>query len=260
MKVFRFPFFKVGFLSLLLALVLPRLTEARPLCPYLLSELYASVVSQADLDLIEQLNRDPVIAISRPKVTRSIETPIVLELKSGKKLIFKDNLETTRTSGMRKEVAAFLFDRLLKTNLVPLTIIRIEGEVTGSAQFFIEGVHRTDRLYKTPAMRVFDFLIDTFDRTPENVVWSEKNRAYAIDHGFTFNVAKTAVCPSPTYQASVLDAARKVPGLMHRLKNLQEAQIRAILEPLVGEAPTNQVLERKTWLVQEFGKLGAEQK
>ena len=260
MKVLRLARSQLGFVWLLFGLILPWFSEAGTLCPFLLSELYASVASQADLDLIHQLNQDPVVSSARPKVTRSLETPIILELRSGKKLIFKNNPETTRTSGMNKEIAAFLFDRMLKTDLVPLTVIRIEGEITGSAQLFVEGVHRTDRLYKTPAMRIFDFLIDTFDRTPENVVWAEKNRAYAIDHGFTFNVAKTAVCPSPSYQASVLEAANKVPGLMQRLKNLNEGRVRAVLEPLVGVAPTDQVLERKEWLVREFEKQNTPQK
>jgi hypothetical protein len=254
MKVRSSAFNFITFACLIFGFIFPKFSFASSVCPYLLSELYASVVNQADLDLIMELNQDPVVAISRPKVTQSLETPIVLELKSGKKLIFKNNPETTRTSGMNKEIAAFLFDRMLKTNLVPLTVIRTEGEITGSAQIFVNGVHRTDRLYKTPPMRIFDFLIDTFDRTPENVIWTEGNRAYAIDHGFTFNVAKTAVCPSPSYQASMIEAAQKVPGLMHRLKALQESQIRTILEPLIGILPTNQLLERRAWLVQEFEK------
>ncbi|NDG85203.1 MAG: hypothetical protein EBX52_09240 [Proteobacteria bacterium] len=225
-------------------------------CSLMLSEVYLSVVSQADLDLIEALSRDPVVSVSRPQVTRSLETPVVLHLKSGKKLIFKNNPETTRTSGMNKEVAAFLFDRMLKTDLVPLTVIRTEGEITGSAQLFVEGVMRTDRKYKTPAMKIFDFLIDTFDRTPENVVWGERNRAWAIDHGYTFNVAKTAVCPSPSYRNGVLETGLRVPGILQRLHDLPEGRIRAVLEPLLGAEPVNQLLERRTWLLAEAASCG----
>gem|GEM_PF-3627235 len=225
-------------------------------CSLMLSELYASVVSEADLELIEALARDPVVSVSRPEVTRSLETPVVLHLRSGKKLIFKNNPETTRTSGMNKEVAAFLFDRMLKTDLVPLTVIRTEGDVTGSAQLFVEGVIRKDGLFRTSAMRVFDFLVDTFDRTPENVIYDPRGRAWAIDHGYTFNVAQTAVCPSTSYQNSIIQVALGVPGILQRLQDLPESRIRAVLEPLLGAEPVNQLLERRKWLLAQASSCG----
>ena len=231
----------------------PILSEApSSSCVRSLHSLFEKWVSPAERRLIEDLKNEEILAIDHPKVRETNEAPLILVLSSGRKVVFKFNEVATRSSGMNKEIAAFLFDRMLGLHLVPATFSRSEFALQGSAQLFVEGAHKTAGLYKTPELEIFDFLIHTMDRTPENVIWTREGRIHAIDHGYSLNPVNTPISSTPGYQDRLLQKAQRCPRLIERMRKLPDFEIRELLQPLVGEEATGQVIFRKNWLLQNL--------
>jgi len=241
-------------LLLILNLIQPTLAENSgpvipPVCDEVFQSLLKKVISRPEQDLIHTLTLDPVLEVTYPRVQNTLEKPVILNLKSGKKLIFKNNEIGGRSRGMNKEVAAFLFDRMLNANLVPTTFIREENAIRGSAQVFIEGYHRTHSVYKTPDLQIFDFLIDTHDRASENVIWTKFGRPYAIDHGFTFVPTPNPIPVTEASREFLTKTAKRCPRFIKQLRKVKDAEIASILRPLIGEESTDQLLIRKQWLL-----------
>lgn len=246
----------VSFLLLLLpvqAVCGPIVSEAPPTaCVRSLHSLFQKWVSPEERQLIEDLKNDEIVSVEHPQVRHTNESPLILVLSSGKKIVFKFNEVATRSSGMNKEIAAFLFDRMLGLHLVPATFVRREATFRGSAQLFIEGFHKTESLYKTTELEIFDFLIHTMDRTPENAIWTKEGKLHAIDHGYSLNPVQTPISSTPVHQERLLQKAQRCPRLMERMRKLPDFEIQELLQPLVGREATEQVILRKNWLLQNL--------
>jgi hypothetical protein len=61
---------------------------------------------------------------------------------------------------------------------------------------------------------------------------------------------------SELYASVVSKADLGVPGILQRLQDLSESRIRAVLEPLLGAEPVNQLLERRKWLLGQASLCG----
>lgn len=128
-----------------------------------------------------------------------------VELATGEKGIFKpknSEAESFSTknrkvgSYYKRERAAYLVDRAFGFNLVPTTVIReINGEVGSFQEFIPDTVPGFESRQKTEdkeklekeiiKMWIFDLIIWSSDRHGNNFL-AKKNKAFAIDNGFSF--------------------------------------------------------------------------
>jgi len=149
------------------------------------------------------------------------------------------------------EVAAYRLDRLLGLELVPVTVEREIGGVSGSLQFWIDGlVSELDREQKKlsasgwcplseqwPLMFVFDALIYNEDRTKQNMTYGgddwmmyliDASRAFRTNRGRPADIRKVQLKLSPLLadRLAALDGEAlnlKMGGLLER------SQIQALL-------------------------------
>jgi len=173
--------------------------------------------------------------------------------------------ESTFSDRYVYEVAAYRLDRLLGIGLVPVTVIReIDGE-TGSVQFWVEdamslqkamdtGVETRDVerfLRRKTAMNVLDALIYNIDRNPTNVLITPADDGFwLIDHSRAFRMAKT-LPPWGNDWAQPLP-----PGLLERVRALDEAALDRTLEGLVDKRYRKAILKRRDVLLKELARAG----
>lgn len=146
---------------------------------------------------------EEIITSRRPIKTERLKTKFnevfLIDLDGGGRVIFKpydgEDSELKFYVQYKREMAAYLFDKIFSWGLVPPTVIRdIDGRV-GSAQLFVEDAHLhadvssdelSDMFRKDQSkLNAFDFLIGNDDRNPENYLIKE-GRIVAIDNGLTF--------------------------------------------------------------------------
>lgn len=127
---------------------------------------------------------------------------------SKESVVYKPESKVNIASGSREEVAAYIVDRMLNLNMVPLTFLADykDGQM-GSSQYFVEDarVARSVGLYtgrepkklgfpsgrntKTPIILLFDWLISNRDRNLDNYMFLDTGKVVFIDHGMTFRKA-----------------------------------------------------------------------
>jgi hypothetical protein len=89
----------------------------------------------------------------------------------------------------RREVAAYLLDRLLSLDIVPPTVVARGEFGTGSLQLFIESPDETEvRITELRSMAFLDVLLNNADRKADHCLPSLDGKLWAIDHGLTFHV------------------------------------------------------------------------
>ncbi len=129
---------------------------------------------------------------------------------SKESVVYKPESKVNIASGSREEVAAYIVDRMLNLNMVPLTFLADykDGQM-GSSQYFVEDarVARSVGLYtgrepkklgfpsgrntKTPIILLFDWLISNRDRNLDNYMFLDTGKVVFIDHGMTFRKSRT---------------------------------------------------------------------
>ncbi len=145
-------------------------------------------------------------------------------------------------------VAAYELSRLLGITNVPPAVVRKVGSNKGSVQMWleqaIEEVERRQRGINPPGtwrlagadMWVFDNLINNIDRTQENFVYDSQWNLWYIDHTRAFGRGRRL--PSPE---RVKRCSRR---LWQALRELDEAEVRRVLQPYLGTYEIAGVLHR----------------
>jgi hypothetical protein len=97
----------------------------------------------------------------------------------------------------RSEIAAYRLNRLLGMDMVPPTVERRVGRLTGAAIMWIDGVRPWDVhtrptapgaawSYQVSRMKLFDQLIGNIDRNRGNLLHDEDGHLFLIDHSRAF--------------------------------------------------------------------------
>ena len=161
------------------------------------------------------------------------------------------------------EVAAYRLDRMLGLELVPVTVEREIGGVSGSLQFWIDGlVSELDREQKTlsasgwcplreqwPLMFVFDALIYNEDRTKQNMTYSgddwmmyliDASRAFRTNRGRPADIRKVELKLSPL--------------LADRLAALDGETLNANMRGLLERGQIQALLARRDEILEDWRK------
>jgi hypothetical protein len=153
----------------------------------------------------------------------------VLVFKNGTRAVFKLGDDPSVTwSNPRAEVAAYVLDQILGTEIVPMTVLRTIDGVTGSVQVFVEGAKSGQAkdifVPNFPAIAYFDTVTRNRDRKRDNYMkLEEENRLVGIDNGDGFKLTQTC-----------LSGSQSIRYLVDR-PNLKENLMDITLDDLQGE-------------------------
>lgn len=181
----------------------------------------------------------------------------VTQLSAGAEVDFKDS--------WKFEVAAYELDKLLRLDMVPVTVERSYRGSKGSLQIWVPGcVTEDDRLKKRmippdPNMwkreiskvRLFDALVYNIDRNQGNLLIAPDWKLYMIDHSRTFKNldALKAAATINYFSRSFMDAVRK----------LDKAALTAHCGKYLMSTEIETLLKRRDLLVALYDKLSKEQ-
>ncbi|MCG6927300.1 MAG: phosphatidylinositol 4-kinase [Acidobacteria bacterium] len=160
------------------------------------------------------------------------------------------------------EVAAYVLDRILRLDMVPVTVERrIEGDLA-SVQLWIDrtrllsdvGAEVPPRPYEwarqVRRQRVFDALIANIDRNAGNMLVDEDWNMILIDHSRAFMKNETPFLD----EISAVDRP-----LYEAVKALDEATLDEQLKPwLFGKGSVKDLLKRRDKIVEKLEKLARE--
>ena len=164
--------------------------------------------------------------------------------------------------GYQSEVAAYVLDRMLRLDMVPVTVERrVEGD-RASVQLWIDrtrllcdvGTETPPRPHEwarqVRRQRVFDALIANIDRNAGNMLVDEDWNMILIDHSRAFMKDETPF----------LDKITAVdPQLFEAMKALDEATLNEQLKPwLFGKGSVKDLLKRRDRIVEKLDKLAQE--
>lgn len=149
------------------------------------------------------------------------------------------------------EVAAYRLDRLLGTNLVPITVERTINSVRGSVQLYIPGSYVSgERFFARPsqAMRLLDYLMLNTDRENQgNYLYTTQGpfseRQVAIDHGLTFRTT------SPAEVRAMLAKLRVSRPMRETLARITRAELFQVFGGLLSERAIIELDERRLELL-----------
>jgi hypothetical protein len=182
-----------------------------------------------------------------------------LEFKTaaGTELNFRDTYKSN--------IAAYLLNRLLELDMVPVSIERrIRGE-TAALTWWVDDVmvdegQRLKQNLTAPdtnfygmqvhVMRVFDRLIDNSDRNLGNMLWTKDWRLWLIDHSRAFSIRDELRNPQGLQRC---DRA-----LLERLRRIDEATITRTLGEFANKSQIAALLARRDKIVAHFDALIAQ--
>jgi hypothetical protein len=164
--------------------------------------------------------------------------------------------------GYQSEVAAYVLDRMLRLDMVPVTVERrVEGD-RASVQLWIDRTRLlSDIGTETPPrphewarqvrrQRVFDALIANIDRNSGNMLVDEDWNMILIDHSRAFMKNETPFLDKIT----AVDR-----GLYEAVKALDEGGLNERLKPwLFGKGSVKDLLKRRDKIVEKLEGLAAE--
>ncbi len=158
------------------------------------------------------------------------------------------------------ERAAYLLDRQLGLNMVPVAVIR---QVKRNESAVIEWIDEASHIQKSKhqptgpqvaelarqkaIMRLFDALIYNTDRNTSNFLVDDKDwRLYLIDHSRAFR--QTSDLPETFEQKP----ARLSRDLYERLQALDEASLVELMDGLISEGQVRKMLERRDRILEKI--------
>jgi hypothetical protein len=154
------------------------------------------------------------------------------------------------------EIAAYKMNQILGLDNLPPTVLRTIDNKEGTLQLWAEQTTRDDDMRRKgilpPAaapwnrqmsdMRVFDNLINNFDRNQTNILIDENWQMILIDHTRSFSRDKTLYIPEKVTRCSR--------GLWHALRHLDEAHIRELLSPYLKADEIDALFVRQQRLIE----------
>lgn len=155
-----------------------------------------------------------------------------------------------------KEVAAYLVDRALGLNLVPLTLRRVmeDGSVV-SVQLRVMGAKFGGN--KIPSeMRILDLLLYNKDRHYENWLVAQ-GRPIAIDHDNNTFFAQLLDVGQVLHPKEIYgDILKSNPELLKKIESISPEQWRELLSPHITKEELNSFIDRRSRLLQSGHELG----
>ena len=156
------------------------------------------------------------------------------------------------------DIAAYLLDRMLNLNMVPVTVYReLDGE-PGSLTLWIEGaIDETERKSRglppigdKASMLVFDLLIFNEDRNTGNILCTlDDGRMHLIDHSRSFRTYTGRPRSMKKQDIEMPDDFRE------RLAAMEPDRIRTALAPWLQEVQIRALLKRREKLLAMDGPL-----
>lgn len=182
------------------------------------------------------------------------------ESVTGLKRFDDGSWEINFTDSFRYERAAYLLDRALGLDMVPVAVIR---QVRRRESAFIEFIDRASYERDSPhtpsggeraelarqkaVMRIFDALIYNTDRNTQNLLVDDGDwRLYLIDHSRAFR----QVSDLPEGWAET--RARLSPELYERLKGLEEQALVELLDGLLSRSQVRALLARRDKIIRKI--------
>jgi hypothetical protein len=216
---------------------------------------YEECLRTAPIERIEDVGQ----GITRPK--RVFFAPGAVAASAIVKVLPRQRLRGF-WEGYRSEVAAYVLDRVLRLDMVPVTV---ERRVDGDRASFQLWIDRTrllsevggevpprphDWARQVRRQRVFDALIANIDRNAGNMLVDEDWNMILIDHSRAFVKNETPF----------LDKITAVDRQLYEaLKALDEATLNERLRPwLFGKGSVKDLLERRDRIVEKLDRLAAE--
>jgi hypothetical protein len=236
--------------------------------------LAGSLLAQTDTEIEECLANG---SISGDEVLYGLTKPLKVMVDCGgwqQKAAFKDidvqkdgvyklangDREFNFTDRYHYERAAYLIDRELGLNMVPVAVLRRYRGRDGVLVAWIHDAVNGKRLSpglsgatiaalerQKSVMRMFDSLIYNVDRRPENWLVNESTaKLYLIDHSQSFRI-------KPKLQAVFAENRIWIPkDMFDRLQQLELGELIALTEGLINKGQVKAVLKRRDLIVDKI--------
>lgn len=184
----------------------------------------------------------------------------VEEHQPGAALITQRSKELNLTDNYRYERAAYLLDRELGLDMVPVSVIRKIRGRRGALMAWIDGASHEMDLLRQPSdvkmaeitwqknsMLIFDALILNEDRRPENWLLDHETwKLYLIDHSRSFRV--NTDLPEDLISQPVHPTVE----LFQALQELNEPRLGELLKGLTTPAQIEAILKRRDLIVEKI--------
>jgi hypothetical protein len=231
------------------------------------------VLGRPDIDWLEQALADGEILESKPLgigVTKPQKLLIEWEGRrieavfkavnveeSGVTVMANATAEINFTDSYRWELGAYLLDRQLGLNMVPVTVERrIDGQKGVVIEWIEDTISETERIErqidipadsgrieKLSTMLLFDALIYNVDRNPGNWLWTHDWQLYLIDHSRSFRLNKKL-------PKNVAETTLQVPRWLYdRLGELELETLVPALSTAVDRGRVKMVMKRRDALI-----------
>jgi hypothetical protein len=160
----------------------------------------------------------------------------------------------------RNNVAAYRLDRLIGLRMVPVTVVRNDGNRPTSFTWWVDDVMmdekaRHQKKIRVPdieawnrqmwVLRVFDQLIYNFDRNLGNLLISKDWRIWMIDHTRAFKHFKEVKTPKEL-------GPRIARELLAGMRRLDQPTLKQTMKDLLTESQIDGLLARRDWIVKHY--------
>ncbi len=190
--------------------------------------------------------------ISHEMIAVGMTAPRLVSYKNSVQGVFKWNNLTWGRASYKAEIAAFILDRLLNLNIVPITAPRSYVSKNGSVQFYMKGYKTSNGSTKKQVnkkLKFFDFLIANSDRGYNNYLTKPgTNIVVAIDHGKAF--ATDELTESLYEEIENIDAVTPPSEVYERLKSISNNDFYNALKIVLSKKEIDGFLRRKEILIQ----------
>lgn len=172
---------------------------------------------------------------------------------------------TSWIANVETELAAYEIDKIYGFDFTPLTFMRELDEVDASIQFFyhdavpkmISKVWPTKS--ETTKLKIFDYLLNNFDRREPNYLVTPKGKIIAIDHGVSLHNARSfqGAVPPPIIEELDLSFFQTTEGkrILVRLRTVSDNELAGMLKKLTTEKELNALIGRKNALLRAIDGL-----
>jgi hypothetical protein len=170
--------------------------------------------------------------------------------------------EMNFSDDFRYERAAYLLDRALGLDMVPVAVLRSRRGDDGALVDWVENASHQSEMPREPTsqemiylgrqkklMRLFDALIANTDRRPPNwLIGDEDWKLYLIDHSRAFRTDKELT------QDYVEDRAWLSRDLYQRLEDLDEGDLKRLLKDLVDGRQIRAIMVRRDAIIAKIDR------